>query len=155
MFNMEKTIRIAFDRTKATDKATGYISNINLSSIASTLIQECGRWTDHYASDFLITWRDIQDITDGSVTADPGYDRIFIFAIRANGVDHDTFFASNVTKRLTKFQPYLDISDYRRVYGVRITVGEDGRCTGELKNLTHAFTSLCEDDEDEFFADKD
>lgn len=155
IFNMEKTIRIAFDRTKTTDESTGCISNINLSSIASTLIQECGRWTDHYASDFLITWREIQDITDGSVTADPGYDRIFIFAIRMNGVDHDTFFASNVTRRLNQFQPYLDLSEYRRVYGVRLTVGENGRCICELKNLTHAFTTLCSEDKREFFADKD
>lgn len=154
-FNMEKTIRIAFDRTKTTDKSTGCIGNINLSSIASTLIQECGRWTDHYASDFLVTWREIQDIIDGVTHTKPGYDRIFIFAIRANGVDHDTFFASSATKRLSKFQPYLDLSEYRRIYGVRITVGEDGRYICELKNLTHAFTTLCSEDEREFFADKD
>lgn len=59
-----QTILNAWNATQTiTDRATGQPACVNLSSIASLLIQECGRWTDQYASDFIITWHEVEKMS--------------------------------------------------------------------------------------------
>ena len=68
IYTTPRTVQDAFDATKEIiDEERGRVGSINLSSIASKLIQECGRWTDRYASDFLIDWDGVREITEGPI----------------------------------------------------------------------------------------
>lgn len=80
----------------------GDISYINVSDIATILIQNVGRFCESYASDFLITWETVQslinnkqlavqDLTDKESTQD-----IIIFAIRKRGVDGNGYLINNL-----------------------------------------------------------
>ena len=57
--------------------------DINYSSILTKLIQEAGRWCEHYASDLFILWEIVRDSLD--------YEQIetnhYVFAFRDMGVD--------------------------------------------------------------------
>lgn len=58
---------------------------INYSSILNRLIQEAGRWCEHYASDLFIQWKYRIDskLDDGTLESDT-----FVFAMYDNGVHH-------------------------------------------------------------------
>ena len=65
------TIREAFERSSRT-LATEHSSvsqDVNLSTIATMLIQSVGRFAESYASDFIISWDTVRDIIKN---AEPG-----------------------------------------------------------------------------------
>lgn len=94
---------------------TGYVNrnhntSINLSSIATYIIQNVGRFCERYASDFLIDWDNVQDaIEDPNPDAKPVY---VWMGLRDSGVDGIPFIAN----RITEYSNY-----YRKIYSIRIT----------------------------------
>lgn len=144
-----ETLRLAYNRTNeiAAD-ASGAAKDINLSTIASILIQECGRWTDRYASDFLITWDSVRQVIHESTPDKDPAEALFVFAVRQDGVDHTAFFMSRIKRNIEPFRPaYADTSMYRRVYALYIYTNH-GRVECQLKNLTYAFTTIDKSDLD-------
>lgn len=150
IYTTPRTVQDAFDATKEIiDEERGRVGSINLSSIASKLIQECGRWTDRYASDFLIDWDGVREITEGrSPVATPHLDRMFIFAIRRDGVDHMPFFMSRIREGINPWHPYLNTSQYRRILALQVTIDDDNYCHCVLKNIENQLTVLHADDVD-------
>lgn len=146
-----KTIQDAFKR-EATDLATATgkvgVFGINMSTIASILIQECGRWAERYNSDFLITWKNIADICEGrEPIPEDGLNQIYLFAIRRDGVDHTSFFMSRAMEGVNRFSPWLNLSKYRKILAVRLNVEPDGECFAELRDITNTLSKLHPDDE--------
>lgn len=91
-------------------------NNINLSSIATTLIQETGRWCESYASDFIITWDAVRDaVTKHLQTPEILSADVFTFGIRRNGVDHNEYIASRLYNGID-----FNTETYRKVYAVQI-----------------------------------
>lgn len=134
-----QTILNAWNATQTiTDRATGQSTCVNLSSIASLLIQECGRWTDQYASDFIITWHEVEKC----LTASEQPEGFFLFAIRSMGVDSIDSFMYRIKSNATKMRPYTLVrTHYARVYALQIT-SNDGLCSCILKNITQSFSTL-------------
>ena len=68
-------------------------ANINVSSIATKLIQEAGRWCTSFASDFLVQWIPIANgLEDGTLRS-----KRKIFGFRESGVDHEGFLLNRYT----------------------------------------------------------
>lgn len=140
------TVRRAFaweDTTILTD--TGHKSSINISSIASRLIQEVGRYTESYASDFLFNWAEVERIIK---EAEPGDNSIVTFGIRKQGVDHTTFLMSHLSESCHKDpNTFLHPEQYyRKVYALRITCNDEGYIRAELKNITCSLHHLSKED---------
>ena len=118
----------------------GVTDYINLSSIASKLINEAGRWCDRYSSDFIIDWDHVRyciahALSDDNNTdlKENGYHRAAVFGMRASGIDHFAYVYSNMSNR------NLSIDDhYARIYAVDIDiryVNECYRITISLKDI--------------------
>lgn len=62
---------------------------INYSSILSRLIQEAGRWCEHFASDLFVQWKyEIdKELNNGTLETNT-----FVFAFRNSGVDHKEYY---------------------------------------------------------------
>ena len=65
---------------------------INYSSILTRLIQEAGRWCEHYASDLFVQWKYKidQKLDNGTL-----YTNTFVFAFRDSGVDHEEWYENH------------------------------------------------------------
>ena len=65
---------------------------INTSSILTRLIQEAGRWCEHYASDLFVQWkyRIEQKLDNGTLETDT-----FVFAMYDSGVHHKEWYEIN------------------------------------------------------------
>ena len=65
---------------------------INYSSILTRLIQEAGRWCEHYASDLFVQWKYKidQKLDNGTL-----YTNTFIFAFRDSGVDSEEWYENH------------------------------------------------------------
>ena len=65
---------------------------INTSSILTRLIQEAGRWCEHYASDLFVQWKYRIDnkLDDGTLETDT-----FVFAMYDCGVHHKAFYENH------------------------------------------------------------
>lgn len=86
---------------------------INYSSILSKLIQEAGRWCEHYASDLFILWSVIdRRLKDGTLGTES-----FVFAFRASGVDSENAYKLH--------QDMNDRNYYRAVWVLDVVVNED------------------------------
>ena len=91
-------------------------SSINLSSIATKLIQEAGRWCESYASDFIITWDVVREaVTKHLQTTEMLSADVFTFGMRRNGVDHNEYIASKLYNGID-----FNTETYRKVYAVQI-----------------------------------
>lgn len=64
---------------------------INYSGILTRLIQEAGRFCEHFASDLFIDWDGVVDYIEH---ANPGESKTFLFGFRQSGVDHTEFVLS-------------------------------------------------------------
>ena len=78
---------------KETVESFGYANthgeyDINLSSVLTRLIQEAGRYCEHYASDLFIDW---QTVENAMKTTAPVVNETYLFGFRQNGVDHTEF----------------------------------------------------------------
>ena len=65
---------------------------INYSSILTRLIQEAGRWCEHYASDLFVQWKYKidQKLDNGTL-----YTNTFVFAFRDSGVDSEEWYENH------------------------------------------------------------
>ena len=65
---------------------------INYSSILTRLIQEAGRWCEHYASDLFVQWKyEIeQKLDNGTLETDT-----FVFAMYNSGVHHKAWYENH------------------------------------------------------------
>lgn len=86
---------------------------INDSSILTKLIQEAGRWCEHYASDLFLNWQEVQRFLENAV---PGEHEVFLFGFRQMGVDHDSF----VINRFNEMDYYAK-GEYRSLWRLNIT----------------------------------
>lgn len=119
---------------------------INLSSIASKLINEAGRWCDRYASDFIIDWDHVRrsiayalsDDNNDSLKSN-GFRETVLFGIRDSGIDHNSFVYSKMSDQHTVINDY-----YSRVYAVdiKIVYGDNHYClTIDLKDIKSKVSS--------------
>lgn len=126
-------------RTLCTE--TGALDNLNLSSIATRLIQDVGRFCEHYASDFIISWDAVRkQLEPQSITEEPYY-AVEIFGIRRSGVDHNHFFMSHL-RNDSRGGFFCCEHVYRKVLALGIEIqpaeysGGWPRVTCTLKDLT-------------------
>lgn len=128
-WEFNKAITKAFDKQKDVILASQHIdaSCINLSSIATYLIQETGRFCDSYASDFLIDWNRVLKCIEEIDEMEGPYRVVVGFGIRENGVDGNCYITTNINENRTtelqvnKYNSYKVINDhYRRIYAVEI-----------------------------------
>ena len=90
--------------------------DINYSDILSRLIQEAGRYCEHYASDLFITWSRIdQSLRDGSIESG-----VEMFGFREMGVDHTGFIFSRAENNHRTFE-----YEYRSIWKLEIEVEVD------------------------------
>lgn len=92
---------------------------INYSSILTKLIQEAGRWCEHYASDLFIIWKCNIDkkLDDGTMDTER-----FVFGFRKDGVDHKEWYELHKN----------DVGRYRAVWFLDVTVND-----GKMKMILH------------------
>lgn len=89
-------IQRTFDGSKRVlCQEAGTLDNLNVSDIATRLIQEVGRFCERYASDFLISWDTVRRHLEPRSIEEP-YRAVEIFGIRRSGVDHNSFFMSHL-----------------------------------------------------------
>ena len=94
---------------------------INYSSILTKLIQEAGRWTERYASDLFLGWKEIDEILSNPITESTSR----IFAFREAGVDGDIFYEHN------KSNPHY----YRAVWKLEINLVDVGKIEMVLRKV--------------------
>jgi len=157
------TIRNAFDAadvlasaggTLNYDIAPGIVSQgINLSTIATILIQDTGRFAEQYASDFLIDWNIVGQLVHMH-DVEPLEDSIIPFAIRDCGVDHTAFLMNRLQNTMRPGSPYIYPSHYyRRILAVQVKTTIQAPYGGALqpnqthvevvlKNITHSLTRI-------------
>lgn len=142
------TIRDAFaksDRTLATERVS-LGRDINLSTIATLLIQNVGRFAESYASDFVISWDVVRDIVKN---AEPGTSCIEVFAIRRSGVDGNNYLMSNLRNTCNRFTGFArPEAKYRKILALGIELPIDGGIEVVLKDITDNCYKLNEEDYD-------
>ena len=97
------------------DSYTGKYS-INYSSILTRLIQEAGRFCEHYASDLFIDWETVMD----AINCADEIDRTFLFGFRQYGVDGNSFVFSRYNSNGNKAR-----YNYRSMW--RLDIEADGK----------------------------
>lgn len=130
---------------------------INLSSIATKLINEVGRCAEQYASDFLINWKTVEDFTTLHDLEEP--EEIYVtFAIRKSGVDGNGFFTSRIKNHIEWYPfpntyGYLNCDPpYRKVWIIKIenlpktNYSEKPECTVSLYDVTDNTIRITEED---------
>lgn len=92
---------------------------INYSSILTKLIQEAGRWCEHYASDLFIIWKCKIDkkLDDGTMSTEQ-----FVFGFREDGVDHKEWYELHKN----------DVGRYRAVWFLDVAVDN-----GKMEMVLH------------------
>lgn len=106
-----------------------------MTGIHSELIRATGRWTENYASDLLISLDSMRDYiintageyrrmrsdyaSQEEIDAEFG-PRVFLFAMRASGVDHFEYVRSQMENNMRQAATVFDYY-YRKVYAVKIT----------------------------------
>lgn len=140
-----KTVRQAFERAAVLYYADGKPDGINLSSIATKLIQDAGRFCERFASDLLIDWKDIEKLVQTAAEPD---DSIIVVALRRHGVDHTEYFMHQLAESQSFPWGYvMPENKYRRIFGVQVVALGDGYVKVILKDITDQFT--CIDPEDQ------
>lgn len=77
--------------------AANYETVINVSAIASILIENAGRWCKHYASDVIISWDEVREKLSKHVkTLDVLETDIITFAFRQSGVDSNHYLLNRI-----------------------------------------------------------
>lgn len=119
---------------KPIDDAYGYWNNyrgcfdLNYSSILTKLIQEAGRWCEHYASDLFISWKTVEKELENAGLEDTCY----YFGFRKMGVDHLPF----ILNRLNNGE---STEIYRAIWKLEVIMGgteDDRKCTMALSKVT-------------------
>lgn len=115
-----EALETAFEKSEIIYEERGSrITELNLSSIATKLIQETGRYCERYASDFLINWDNVKNTIEEYHDLSETASKIIYFGIRRDGVDHDAFILSQLTNHI--HTAYSIIGNYyRKIYAVKI-----------------------------------
>ena len=119
-------------RTKIEEKSS-YDYNrqkydINMSSIATELIHNVGRWVENYASDFLIDWAGITKLLESEENE---YDEVFWFGLRESGVDGYSYIYSQFENNHG-----MNYNYYRKIYALRMKAFNN-ELTATLVDVTH------------------
>lgn len=159
---MSNTIIKAFKRADVIHIAEGYTdqSKINLSSIATHIIQVTGRFAEHHASDMLFDWDTVRELTSNHVI-EPLENNIVLFGIYENGVDSNAEIMQNLkTDCLDRLTGYVHPKRrYRKILAVQVKTEfpevytfwspmTEAYTTVVLKDLTNEFISLDDEDSD-------
>ena len=112
------------------ETATGRLSDINLSSIATILIQNVGELVEHYASDFLIDWEKVLTFFNNKAVGT----EYVLFGLRENGVDSNNYIFSNQKSHATQ-SDYIK-TYYKKVFAMKMTIDDEGYSTAELRDIT-------------------
>ena len=147
-----KTIRNAFENGENICIETGPLGDTNLSAIYTKLIQDVGRFAEHYASDMLYSIHYIDTLCNSIYPIEECIDEIYVFGIRKSGVDGNGFLMSRLTEGITPYNPYLKTEQvYRKVLAVRVLIRQvDGqpKVHCQLKNITSSLYKPAEEDLD-------
>lgn len=153
-YDTPATVRRAFDKTEGTVMTeTGSPENVNMSDIFTRIIQDTGRFAERYASDALYAIKAVDGLCKSAWTSREPVDEIFVFGIRASGVDGNAYFMSRLFDTRSPFVEYVHPEQvYRRVLALRVRIGMlplfDGgtglypRVICDLKDLTHSFLRI-------------
>ena len=136
-----QTILDAFHKTSAQMDVVTSMGEVNVSSIATKLIQNVGRYCDNYASDFLITWKSIEECLNAKYNGETR--DVFAFGIRQLGVDGNDYIVNRLREWDKGFYPY-DMASlyYRKILAVEIHKGpyslfpDEIMTTVTLKDIT-------------------
>ena len=90
----------------------GSLWSINTSSILTRLIQEAGRYCEHYASDLFIQWSRVEKMLNDEIEPETQF-----FGFRENGVDHEAW----IDNRL---EEYSGSRAYRSIWRLDIWIEE-------------------------------
>lgn len=92
---------------------------INTSSILTRLIQEAGRWCEHFASDLFIQWKYEIDkkLDDGTLESGT-----FVFAMYKSGIHHKEWYENHKS----------EYNYYRAVWFLDVTTDE-----GKIEMILH------------------
>lgn len=103
-------------------------TNINLSRIYDILIYNAGRFTERFASDLII---DIHTL-EKAIYENPleNKNRIFLFGMRRDGVDHNNYIYSNAESHAHQ-AGYLN-TYYRKILAVKIQIEPVSYSTSEF-----------------------
>lgn len=126
---------------------------LNLSAPGTVLINLCGRFAEHYASDLFINWDTLRDLA--AVHPLSGPERyLVLFGIRESGVDCNAFVLSRLASTLSGYSAVPNVSrDYRRLLaalvshepGVEPGVPDLVRITVSLRDMTKRRFDLAPD----------
>lgn len=154
MTKLDQTIHALFQRVsiqpnivthifKEQIKDTKDISDyINLSDIFSTLIQETGRFAEHYASDLIISIDSFRKEAVALLNSRPQTPVVCnaYFGIRQSGVDCESFLNIRLTKAAEHNDYFKFQNQYRRIYAIHMNIvpEDDGYAVSvHLLNLTN------------------
>lgn len=139
LLNKEKILRHEYD-----------YHTLNLSTIASKLIEQAGRWCERYASDVIITWDTVRDIINKHVSSAEKLETEYVaFGFRRNGVDSNNFIASRLHNYV-----YDGLKEYTHIFVVEIkdTLYDDFKTMYvSLANVDDAIYSVMRDDLDKYY----
>jgi len=119
---------------------SGSLPDINMSSIATRLIQDVGRFCERFASDFLKSWDTVRKHLELRPIDRP-YWAVEVFGIRRSGVDHNVFFMSRLRNH-NRHGFFFCEHVYRKVLALDIQItpsdypGDRPRVVCTLKDLT-------------------
>lgn len=144
------TVRRAYEKTKdVIISEHGDPGYINITSILTKIIQDCGRFAERYASDCLYGIDSVSRLCEAKFETGMDIDEIVSFAIRDSGVDGNSFLLSRLADSRRPMCGYVYATpQYRRILAVRVKIGmmalyegesERPRLTCELKDITHSF----------------
>lgn len=139
-------------KTDSICTAKGDPGYINLSDIATRLIQECGRFAEDYASDMLITWDNIRELCGQRYQFPDGMnfiDEIFTFGIRKSGVNHNAFVMNRLFETKSSSGYVFVDHVYRKILAVRVQIFKNHGITASLHNITNCISCIDEGDLDE------
>lgn len=154
LYQTPATIRVAYEAEPKGILEEGYMSNINISSILTRIIQETGRFAELYASDVLYDIDRIRTLCENNYPLEEDIDEICGIGIRGSGVDGNSFLlprlAGSIRGPMSGF--VFPEHTYRKILAVRVQVAAprdaDGCLLGrvrvkcELKDITHRFLRL-------------
>lgn len=145
-----------FEHGKTLSQAEGRLGDINLSGIATRIIQDTGRFAESYASDMLVSWNQVVALTEPHEVI-PDEESIIIFAIRRNGVDHTAYLMHRLQDTIEGFYDYVYPGRiYRRILAVKVItpfgqkLGWDQKpqCTVILRDITDHMLPMPQADRD-------
>lgn len=152
--NTPATIRMAFDSAAPLITCEGNMGSINISDILTRVIQDAGRFCEHYASDILYGLDRIRTLCDNKYDLEETIDEIFSFGLRECGSDHNAYILNQLANSRAGGPYVYAMPYYRRVLAVRVHVYVDPqwstpRCVCELRDISHKFLHLNKADIDD------